>query len=112
MPRPKTKFKLTLSLPEAIINLKNDNTKPYKIAECLSSVFSRTIKSKYVSMVICEHNKRLQRNVFVLDRRRNKKMSDTALHLIKRLFEADERLELLSEEYERFEPLSKKYMRK
>jgi len=36
-------------------------------------------------MVICEHNKRLQRNVFVLDRRRNKKMSDTALHLIKRL---------------------------
>ncbi len=90
MPRPKTKSKLTLSLPEAIINLKNDITKPYKIAECLSSVFSRTIKSKYVSMVICEHNKRLQRNVFVLDRRRNKKMSDTALHLIKRLFEADE----------------------
>jgi len=38
MPRPKTKSKLTLSLPEAIINLKNDNTKPYKIAECLSSV--------------------------------------------------------------------------
>ena len=32
MPRPKTKSKLTLSLPEAIINLKNDNTnKPYKI---------------------------------------------------------------------------------
>jgi len=62
MPRPKTKSILTLSLPEAIINLKNYNTKPYKIAECLSSVFSRTIKSKYVSMVICEHNKRLQRN--------------------------------------------------
>ena len=85
MPGPKTKSKLTLSLPEAIINLKNDNTKPYKIAECLSSVFSRTIKSKYVSMVICKHNKRLQLNVFALDRRRNKKMSDTALHLIKRL---------------------------
>ena len=58
MPGPKTKSKLTLSLPEAIINLKNDNTKPYKIADCLSSVFSRTIKSKYVSMVIYKHNKR------------------------------------------------------
>jgi len=61
------------------INLKNDNTKPYKIAECLSSVFSKMIKSKYVSMVICKHN-----NFFVLDRRKNKKMSDTGLHLIKR----------------------------
>jgi len=48
MPRPKTKSKLTLSFREAIINLKNDNTKPFKIAECLSSVFSRTIKSKYL----------------------------------------------------------------
>jgi hypothetical protein len=32
-------------LPEAIINLKNDNTKPYKIAECLSFVFPKTIKT-------------------------------------------------------------------
>ena len=74
MSRPKTKSKLTFSLPEAIINLKNDNMKPYKIAECLSSVFSKTIKSKYVSMVICNHNKRLLRYVFVLDRRKNKKI--------------------------------------
>jgi len=36
-------------------------------------------------MVICKHNKRLQSNVFILDRRKKKKMSDTALHLIKRL---------------------------
>jgi hypothetical protein len=84
IPHPKTKSKLTLSLPEAIINLKNDNTKPYKIAECLRSVFSKMIKSKYVSMVICKHNKILQSNFFVLDRRKNKKMSDTGLHLIKR----------------------------
>jgi hypothetical protein len=43
MPRPKSKSKskLTLSLPKALINLK-----PYKIAECLSSVFSKKIKSK------------------------------------------------------------------
>jgi hypothetical protein len=38
MPRPKTKSKLTLSLPEAIINLKNDTVTERFIRSCHGTV--------------------------------------------------------------------------
>jgi hypothetical protein len=50
-------LKLNLSFPEAIINLKNDNMKPYKNAACLSYAFSKTKKSifKIATFTFTEH---------------------------------------------------------
>ena len=47
--------------------------------------FAKTIEQKYVVKVIQNNKRRLQRNVFMFDRRKQRKISDTAIHLIKRL---------------------------
>ncbi len=72
-------------MPEAILNLSNIKYKSNNIAQCLSMVFAKKIEQKYVVKVIQNNKKRLERNVFMLDRRKQRKISDTAIHLIKRL---------------------------
>ena len=47
--------------------------------------FAKKIEQKYVVKVIQNNKRRLKRNVFMFDRRKQRKISDTAIHLIKRL---------------------------
>ena len=46
--------------------------------------FAKKIEQKYVVKVIQNNKRRLERNVFMFDRRKQRKISDTAIHLIKR----------------------------
>ena len=73
--RAKSNYKISLS--EAIFNLSNINYKSKNIAQCLSMLFAKKLRTN--------NRRRLGRNVFMFDRRKQEKISDTAIHLIKRL---------------------------
>ncbi len=85
MSRSKAKSNYKISLPEAILNLSKINYKSKNIARCLIMAFAKKIEQKYVVKVIQNNKRRLKRNVFMFDRRKQRKISDTAIHLIKRL---------------------------
>jgi hypothetical protein len=62
----KAKSKFNISLQEAILNLSNNNYTSRNIAENLSKVFAKKNRTK----LCCKSNSKLERNVFMFDRRK------------------------------------------